>query len=173
MYGTDAGEEQGSKSLGISVVGIPDPVTWIRCNCIIFLIEIFFELGLASVEFENGVKQAVVHVSQMMFSGTFDESRRVASNETVDYVEKKCESLSDVQQQALAVLLEDIIFLLPEGVSLLHDANGRKFCFIIMRVWFLSSLEGPDDPEFTKIFRVAPCRDGSSPQKKIVTAVYE
>lgn len=49
---------------------------------------------------------------------------------------------------------------------------GRKFCFVVMRFWILTTHNGPDDPEATKIFRVASSEDGS-PQKKIVTAVYE
>lgn len=49
---------------------------------------------------------------------------------------------------------------------------GRKFCFVVMRFWLLTTHNGPDDPEGTKIFRVASSEDGI-PQKKIVTAVYE
>lgn len=48
----------------------------------------------------------------------------------------------------------------------------RKFCFVVMRFWFLSSHEGPDDPEAIKIFKVA-SGEGGDPQKKIATAVYE
>lgn len=47
---------------------------------------------------------------------------------------------------------------------------GRIFCFFVMRFWLLKTYNGPDDPEATKIFKVA--QDGH-PQKKIVTAVYE
>lgn len=49
---------------------------------------------------------------------------------------------------------------------------GRKFCFVVMRFWILATHNGPDDPEATKIFRLASSEDGV-PQKKIVTAVYE
>lgn len=41
-----------------------------------------------------------------------------------------------------------------------------------MRFWILTAHSGPDDPEATKIFKVASCAD-SGPQKRIVTAVYE
>lgn len=41
----------------ISVVGIPDPLTWIRCRVIIYLIDLYFELDINSGEFESGVKQ--------------------------------------------------------------------------------------------------------------------
>ena len=41
----------------VSVVGIPDPITWIRCKVTMFLIELLFELDVDSEEFERGVKQ--------------------------------------------------------------------------------------------------------------------
>lgn len=62
--------------------------------------------------------------------------------------------------------------MLPEDVSVVFDQYGRKFCFVVMRFWLLSTYEGPDDPEGTKIFKVDSSEDGS-PQRKIVTAVYE
>ncbi|KAG7216485.1 hypothetical protein INR49_001971 [Caranx melampygus] len=122
----------------ISVVGIPDPITWIRCKVTMLLIELYFELDVNSEEFHRGVKQALVHVSNVMSRGTYHELRGILSNEMVEYVEKRC----------------------------------RKFCFIVMRFWLLSTHEGPDDPEGTKIFKVAYSEDGT-PQKKIATAVYE
>lgn len=42
-----------------------------------------------------------------------------------------------------------------------------------MRFWILTTHGGPDDPEATKIFRVASGGADSSPQKRIATAVYE
>lgn len=41
-----------------------------------------------------------------------------------------------------------------------------------MRFWILTTHSGPDDPEATKIFKLASGPD-SSPQKRIATAVYE
>ncbi|GLD53158.1 uncharacterized protein AKAME5_000594500 [Lates japonicus] len=68
--------------------------------------------------------------------------------------------------------MDDNIFVLQKGVSVVFDQYGRKYCFIIMRFWLLSTHEGPDDPEGTKIFKVTSSEDGS-PQKKLATAVYE
>lgn len=53
--GGPAGRSGGQPD--ISVVGIPDPLTWIRCKFITYLIDLFFELDLNSVEFDRGVKQ--------------------------------------------------------------------------------------------------------------------
>lgn len=44
----------------VSVVGIPDPITWIRCRVIMFLIKLYFELDVNSAEFNRGVKQVTV-----------------------------------------------------------------------------------------------------------------
>ncbi|XP_042346519.1 m-AAA protease-interacting protein 1, mitochondrial [Plectropomus leopardus] len=156
----------------VSVIGIPDPITWIRCKVVTYLINLYFELDLTSAEFERGVKQALVHISSMMSSGRYHTLVGIVSNEMIDYVKTRCKPLTDAQRQQLAVTLDDIIFMLPEDVSVVFDKHGRKFCFVVMRFWLLSTYEGPDDPEGTKIFKVASSEDGS-PQKKIATAVYE
>ncbi|XP_054477769.1 m-AAA protease-interacting protein 1, mitochondrial [Anoplopoma fimbria] len=156
----------------LSVVGIPDPITWMRCKVIKFLVDLHFEVDLDSVEFEGGVKQALVHVSTLMSSGKYHRLVGIVSTETIDYIQTRCRSLSEAQRQQLAVTMDDIIFMLPEDVSVVFDEQGKKFCFVVMRFWFLSSYEGPDDPEGTKIFKAAPSEDGG-PQKRIVTAVYE
>uniref|UniRef100_A0A8C8CUR4 Uncharacterized protein n=1 Tax=Oncorhynchus tshawytscha TaxID=74940 RepID=A0A8C8CUR4_ONCTS len=133
---------------GITVVGIPDPLTWIRNKVHIYLIELYFQLGINNVEFDNGVKQMVV------------------------YAQQRCRALSETQRRHLAISLDDIIFILPEEVSIVFDSNGRKFCFIVMRFWHMSTADVPEDPESTKIFKMAATEE-DGPHKKIVTAVYE
>ncbi|XP_070822828.1 m-AAA protease-interacting protein 1, mitochondrial [Chaetodon trifascialis] len=156
----------------ISVVGIPDPITWIRCKVTIFLIKMYFDVDVNSEDFHRGVKQALVHVSDLMSRGRYHRLVGIVSNEMIEYVEKTCRTLTNAQRQQLAVKMDDIIFMLPEDVSVVFDQHGRKLCFIVMRFWILSTHDGPDDPEGTKIFKVASREDGG-PQKKIVTAVYE
>ncbi|XP_054636665.1 m-AAA protease-interacting protein 1, mitochondrial [Dunckerocampus dactyliophorus] len=168
----DPGGESSGRQPDISVVGIPDPLTWIRCKVIFFLLELYFDLDVNSEDFERGVKQAVVHVSSLMSKGKYFQLIGVVSTEMIRYIEEKCQPLSERQRQHLSVSMEDILFVLPEDVSVVYDADGRKFCIVVMRLWHLSSHEGPDDPEGSRIFQVAPSRDGV-PQKKIATAVYE
>ncbi|XP_041648541.1 m-AAA protease-interacting protein 1, mitochondrial [Cheilinus undulatus] len=165
-------EDSPEKQPAISVVGIPDPLTWIRCKVIIYLVDLYFETNIDSEEFDKGVKQALVHVSSMMASGSYHRLVGIVSREMIEYVEEKCSSLSEAKRQQLSVKMSDIVFVLPEDISVVFDTYGRKFCFITMRFWFLTTHEGPEDPEGTKIFKVASSEDGS-PQKKIVTAVYE
>lgn len=131
-----------------------------------------FGLDTSSDEFHRGVKQALVHVSDLMSTGRYHRLVGVVSQEMREHVEKKCKTLTAEQRKQLAVMMNDIVFLLPEDVSVVFDEEGRKFCFVVMRFWILTTHGGPDDPEATKIFRVASSPD-SSPQKRIVTAVYE
>lgn len=43
----------------------------------------------------------------------------------IEYVEKRCRSLTDAQRQQLAVTMDDIIFMLPEDVSVVFDQYGE------------------------------------------------
>ncbi|KAG1942950.1 m-AAA protease-interacting protein 1, mitochondrial [Pimephales promelas] len=171
-YSKDAGRDSEDREHpGITVVGSPDPITWIRNKCILFLIELYFGLKF-SVDFDNGVKQAVVHVSTLLSTGRFEELRTVMSREAIERVRKKCKSLSEAQKTHLAISLDDMIFLLPEDVSIFFDQTGRKFVYITMRLWYLSSADVPEDPESTRIFKME-LTEEDGPQKKIITAVYE
>ncbi|XP_070976189.1 m-AAA protease-interacting protein 1, mitochondrial-like [Oncorhynchus clarkii lewisi] len=153
---------------GITVIGIPDPLTWIRNKVHIYMIELYFQLGISSVEFDNGIKQGLVHVSTMMSNGNFEELRGVI----VVYAQQRCKSLSETQRRHLATSLDDIIFILNSLFSCFLLFSGRKFCFIVMRFWHMSTADVPEDQESTKIFKMATTEE-DGPQKKIVTAVYE
>uniref|UniRef100_A0A672T0J3 Uncharacterized protein n=1 Tax=Sinocyclocheilus grahami TaxID=75366 RepID=A0A672T0J3_SINGR len=151
-YSKDADRDtKDTEHPGITVVGTPDPITWIRNKSILFLIELYFGLKF-SVEFDSGVKQ-------------------VGMIWAVDSVRKQCKTLSEAQQRHLAISLDDIIFLLPEDVSVFFDQSSRKFLYITMRLWYLSSADVPEDPESARIFKMDITEDG--PQKKIITAVYD
>ncbi|MFT7805359.1 uncharacterized protein C2orf47 homolog, mitochondrial [Arapaima gigas] len=83
-----------------------------------------------------------------------------------------CDSLTEEQRRGLAVLLEDIIFLVPEDVSLLYDNKGRKFCYVLMRFWYLSNADVPKDQESTLVLKTLD-QGGGHADRKIVTAAYE
>lgn len=42
-----------------------------------------------------------------------------------DYVEKKCKCLTNEQRQQLAVTVDDIVFMVPEDVSVVFDEQGE------------------------------------------------
>uniref|UniRef100_A0A3B4BWT9 Si:dkey-82o10.4 n=1 Tax=Pygocentrus nattereri TaxID=42514 RepID=A0A3B4BWT9_PYGNA len=133
---------------GISVVGTPDPITWIRNKVILALTELYFDLDL-SVEFDRGVKQAVFQVSTRVSKGRFEELRGLMSEE---------------------VFSTNARYERHEGLKFMKEQyDGRKFCSITMRLWHLTSADVPEDPESTRIFRMDPSI-GDGPPKKIITA---
>ncbi|XP_072538165.1 m-AAA protease-interacting protein 1, mitochondrial [Salminus brasiliensis] len=170
QYCSSRDQEKGHHP-GISVVGNSDPITWIRNKIILVPTELYFDLDLG-VEFDNGVKQAVVHVPTLVSRGRFEELRGLMSVKAVENVRKKYNTLTEVQRRHLAISSDDIVFLLPEDVSVVLDSRGRTFCSIIMRLWHLTSADVPEDPESTRIFRVD-LSQGDGPPKKIITTVYE
>ncbi|XP_031432300.1 uncharacterized protein LOC105891910 [Clupea harengus] len=124
-YSTDSDNEpETSRQPTISVVGIPDPITWIRNKIIIFFIELYFDLNMSSVEFNTGVKQAVVHVSAMVSNGKFEDLKGVVTDEAVERVKTKYKVLSHAQKKTLAISSDDIVFVLPEDVSVVFDRRG-------------------------------------------------
>uniref|UniRef100_A0A668VAC5 Uncharacterized protein n=1 Tax=Oreochromis aureus TaxID=47969 RepID=A0A668VAC5_OREAU len=143
----DGPKESSGRRPAISVVGIPDPITWIRCKVIMFALDLYFELDVNSEEFERGVKQVTTDRPFYFSISTVNNKKHIFHALYGPLFERQT--------------LISVFFL-----------AGRKFCFIVMRFWILSSHEGPDDPEGTKIFKVGSSED-SGPQKKIVTAVYE
>ncbi|XP_076746340.1 m-AAA protease-interacting protein 1, mitochondrial isoform X2 [Maylandia zebra] len=121
QHGADGPKESSGRRPAISVVGIPDPITWIRCKVIMFALDLYFELDVNSEEFERGVKQALVHVSNKMSNGRYHELKGIVSNEMLEYVEKRCGSLTDAQRKQLGVQTDDIVFVLPEDISVVFD----------------------------------------------------
>ncbi|XP_076006607.1 m-AAA protease-interacting protein 1, mitochondrial [Genypterus blacodes] len=170
LFSTEPGSS-GARP-GISVVGVPDPLTWIRCKVLMWISQLWFDLDVTSEEFDRGVKQALVHVSKMMSTGDYSGLKGIVSPEMVDYVEERCSRLTDAHRQQLAISMDDIIFVFPEDVSAVLDTHGGEFCFVTLRFWLLTDADGPDDPEASKIFKIAPSEDGGA-QKRIVTAVLE
>lgn len=50
-----------------------------------------------------------------------------------EYVEEKCKTLTGDQRKQLAVMMDDIVFLLPEDVSVVFDEDGRFWP--VLSVW--------------------------------------
>ncbi|XP_018596167.2 m-AAA protease-interacting protein 1, mitochondrial isoform X1 [Scleropages formosus] len=173
FYSTDNERDSKTESRPrIIVVGIPNPFSWIRNKVLIFLVKLYFDINIASADFSRGAKQALVQVSTLISQGRFGDLQGLASTEAVEGARTKYDALTEEQRRNLAVLLDDIIFLIPENVSLLYDNTGRKFCYVLMRFWYLSNADVPEDPESTVVFKRTD-KGGGSAAKKIVTAVYE
>lgn len=76
----------------------------------------------------------------------------------IEYVEKKCRSLTDAQRQQLAVTMDDIVFMLPEDVSVVFDQYG-EFCAVslhILHVQILNDESNPRTLEVQYVFHQGP-----------------
>lgn len=58
--GADGPRGNSDQQPFVSVVGIPDPITWIRCKVTMYLIKLYFGVDTDCVEFNGGVKQVSV-----------------------------------------------------------------------------------------------------------------
>ncbi|KAM6935604.1 m-AAA protease-interacting protein 1, mitochondrial [Lycodopsis pacificus] len=81
---TDCSARSRTSRRGAPPGGIPDPITWIRCRVVMYLVDLHFELDLNSAEFQQGVKQALVHVSNLMSSGRYHSLVGIVSSEVLD-----------------------------------------------------------------------------------------
>ncbi|XP_072903000.1 m-AAA protease-interacting protein 1, mitochondrial isoform X2 [Hemitrygon akajei] len=139
--------ESGKK---VVVVGIPNPFTWARTKMYFFLIRAYFDQDFTFDEFATGAKQAL------------------------EELEEKCLALPINRRQALAADLEEIMYSTPGDVGIYYDNQGRKFVSIIMRYWYLTNVDLPDEtPEGTKVFQVVFGDESSKDSKRLLTANYE
>ncbi|XP_038644978.1 m-AAA protease-interacting protein 1, mitochondrial isoform X2 [Scyliorhinus canicula] len=134
----------------VVVVGIPNPFTWARTRMYFFLIRAYFDQDFTFDEFSAGAKQAL------------------------EEVEEKCLALPVNRREALAADLDEIMYSTPGDVGIYYDNQGRKFVSIIMRYWYLTDAELPDEtPEGTKVFQVVFGDESSKDSKRLLTANYE
>ncbi|XP_059822972.1 m-AAA protease-interacting protein 1, mitochondrial [Hypanus sabinus] len=163
--------ESGKK---VVVVGIPNPFTWARTKMYFFLIRAYFDQDFTFDEFATGAKQAFVHVSKMLSQCNFIELKDLVSKEALEELEEKCLALPINRRQALAADLEEIMYSTPGDVGIYYDNQGRKFVSIIMRYWYLTNVDLPDEtPEGTKVFQVVFGDESSKDSKRLLTANYE
>ncbi|XP_077950734.1 m-AAA protease-interacting protein 1, mitochondrial isoform X1 [Gasterosteus aculeatus] len=164
----------------VSVVGIPDPITWVRCRVLMYLVDLHF--GFDIEEFEKGVKQVNKPPSSSSGPG-FGPRLRPSVQRQIPQSSGDCVQRDDrlrpdevrVSQRGSATAARrhhGRHRIRAAGRRVRRLRQTRQFCDVAMRFWLLSTYEGPDDPEGTKIFQVAPSGDGG-PQRRIVTAVYE
>lgn len=77
QHGADGPKESSGRRPAISVVGIPDPITWIRCKVIMFALDLYFELDVNSEEFERGVKQVTTDRPFYFFISTVNNKKQI------------------------------------------------------------------------------------------------
>ncbi|XP_032879425.1 m-AAA protease-interacting protein 1, mitochondrial isoform X1 [Amblyraja radiata] len=166
--------EPRPSSKKVVVVGIPNPFTWARTKMYFFLIRAYFDQDFTFDEFAAGAKQAFVHVSNMLSQCNFVELKDLVSKEALEELEEKCSAMPANRRQAIAADLEEIMYSTPGDVGIYYDNQGRKFVSIIMRYWYLTDVDLPDEtPEGTKVFQVVFGDESNKDSKRLLTANYE
>ncbi|XP_008327157.1 m-AAA protease-interacting protein 1, mitochondrial [Cynoglossus semilaevis] len=171
-YSSDQGREKQVKK--VVVVGIPNPLTWFRTRIYYFLIRTYFDTEFSIEEFTEGAKQAFSHVSRLLSECRFDALEGLVAKDLIEKLEEKCNLLSLSYKNALSAEPDDIMYTTTGDVGIYYDNDGRKFVSILMRFWYLTSAQLPDDTmERDQLFKVPLVGDTQGDTKRLLVAKYE
>ncbi|XP_069554852.1 m-AAA protease-interacting protein 1, mitochondrial [Brachyistius frenatus] len=167
--------DRGDQNQKVVVVGIPNPFIWFRTRIYYFLIRTYFDKEFSIEEFTEGAKQAFCHVSRLLSRCQFEALDGLVAKDLIGKLEEKCNLLPSDYKTALSADPDEIMYTTPGDVGIFYDDNGRKFVSILMRFWYLTSAQLPDDSmEGARIFKVAiGDGEGETETKRLLTAIYE
>ncbi|XP_060637843.2 m-AAA protease-interacting protein 1, mitochondrial [Anolis sagrei] len=172
-FSSDSGRQRRRKR-AVVVVGVPNPLMWLRTRLYFFLIRAYFDQEFSIREFTEGAKQAFAHVSRLIAQCKYDLLEELVSKEMVQILKEKLSSLSENHRSALAADVDEIMYTTAGDVGIYYDDSGRKFVSILMRFWYLTSADLPDEtPDGTKVFQVVFGDETSKETKRLLTANYE
>ncbi|MEE6490010.1 hypothetical protein FKM82_015762 [Ascaphus truei] len=158
----------------VVVVGVPNPLIWCRSRVYFFLIRAYFDRDFSIEEFTEGAKQAFTLVSKLLSQCNFDALENLVTSEALQNIKEKCSLLSDNHRNALAAISDDIMYTTTGDVGIYYDDNGRKFVSILMRFWYLTCADIPEESlEGTKVIQVAMGDENVKNTKRLLTANYE
>ncbi|KAM3917403.1 m-AAA protease-interacting protein 1, mitochondrial [Leptodactylus fuscus] len=165
---------QSPGSNRVVVVGVPNPIIWFRTKIYFFLIRTYLDRDFSVEEFTDGAKQAFSFVSRLLSQCKFDALENLVSSEILRELSEKCSVLSDNYRKALAAESDEIMYSFPGDVAIHYDDDGRKFVRILMRFWYLSHADIPDEEiDGTKVFQVVMGNENTKDSKRVLTANYE
>ncbi|XP_019955330.1 m-AAA protease-interacting protein 1, mitochondrial [Paralichthys olivaceus] len=171
-YSSDRGRERQNQK--VMVVGIPNPFIWLRTRIYYFLIRAYFDKEFSIEEFTEGAKQAFSHVSRLLSRSQFEALEGLVAKDLIGKLEEKCNLLPLSHKKALSANADEIMYTTSGDVGIYYDENGRKFVSILMRFWYLTSAQLPDDDmEGARVFQVAIGGEGEVETKRLLTANYE
>nr|XP_003215209.1 PREDICTED: uncharacterized protein C2orf47 homolog, mitochondrial isoform X1 [Anolis carolinensis] len=172
-FSSDSGRGRRKKR-AVVVVGVPNPLMWLRTRLYFFLIRAYFDQEFSIHEFTEGAKQAFAHVSRLIAQCKYDLLEELVSKEMVQILKEKLSLLSENHRSALAADMDEIMYTTAGDVGIYYDDSGRKFVSILMRFWYLTSADLPDEtPDGTKVFQVVFGDEASKETKRLLTANYE
>nr|XP_056717289.1 m-AAA protease-interacting protein 1, mitochondrial [Euleptes europaea] len=166
------GGEGGRRS--VVVVGVPNPLMWLRTRLYFFLIRAYFDQDFSIHEFTQGAKQAFAHVSRLISESKYDLLEELISKEMLQVLKEKVSLLSEDHRSALAADMDEIMYTTAGDVGIYYEDSGRKFVSILMRFWYLTNADLPDEtPDGTKVFQVVFGDETTKETKRLLTANYE
>ncbi|XP_040296882.1 m-AAA protease-interacting protein 1, mitochondrial isoform X1 [Bufo bufo] len=172
--GTRGLSSQSPGSSRVVVVGVPNPIIWFRTRIYFFIIRTYLDRDFSVEEFTDGAKQAFSFVSRLLSQCKFEALENLVASEILKDLKEKCSVLTDSCRNALAAESDEIMYSFPGDVAIYYDDDGRKFVSILMRFWYMSHADIPDEElEGTKVFQVVMGNENVQDQKRILTANYE
>nr|XP_008165101.1 m-AAA protease-interacting protein 1, mitochondrial isoform X2 [Chrysemys picta bellii] len=119
-------------------------------------------------------EEAFALVSKLLSQCKLDLLEEFVSKEVLQVLEEKLSSLSENHRNALAADMDEIMYTTEGDVGIYYDDSGRKFVSILMRFWYLTSADLPDEaPDGTKVFHVVIGDETVKKTKHLLTANYE
>ncbi|XP_074857131.1 m-AAA protease-interacting protein 1, mitochondrial [Carettochelys insculpta] len=158
----------------VVVLGIPNPFIWLRTRLYCFLIRAYFDQEFSVEEFTQGAKQAFALVSKLLSECKLDLLEEFVSKEVFQVLQEKLSALSENHRNALAADMDEIMYTTAGDVGIYYDDSGRKFVSILMRFWYLTSADLPDEtPDGSKVFQIVFGDETVKETKHLLTANYE
>ncbi|XP_077175502.1 m-AAA protease-interacting protein 1, mitochondrial-like [Paroedura picta] len=172
--GTGGRRRQQQQKRSVVVVGVPNPLMWLRTRLYFFLIRAYFDQEFSPSEFTQGAKQAFALVSKLISECKYELLEELISKELLQVLKEKLSLLSEDHRSALAADMDEIMYTTAGDIGIYYDDSGRKFVSILMRFWYLTSTDLPDEsPDGTKVFRVVFGDETTKETKRLLTANYE
>lgn len=171
-YSTEERPQQRQKAKMI-ILGLSNPINWIRTRIYAFLIWAYFDQEFSIAEFSEGAKQAFAHVSKLLSQCKFDLLEELVAKEVLNVLKEKITSLPDNHKNALAADIDEIVYTSTGDISIYYDEKGRKFVNILMCFWYLTSANIPSESlSGAGVFQVK-LGDQNVETKQLLSASYE
>nr|XP_017517589.2 m-AAA protease-interacting protein 1, mitochondrial [Manis javanica] len=171
-YGTEEKPQQRQKTK-IIILGVSNPINWLRTRIYAFLIWAYFDQEFSMAEFSEGAKQAFAHVSKLLSQCKFDLLEELVAKEVLHVLKEKVTSLPDNHKNALAADIDEIVYTSTGDISIYYDEKGRKFVNILTCFWYLTSADIPSETlSRANVFQVK-LGDQNVKTKQLLSASYE
>nr|XP_033800867.1 m-AAA protease-interacting protein 1, mitochondrial [Geotrypetes seraphini] len=119
-------------------------------------------------------QRAFALVSKLLSECKFDALEELVAHEVLQKLKEKCVLLPDNHKSALAAAADEIMYTTTGDVGIFYDKSGRKYVSILMRFWYLTSADLPDEtPDGTKVFQIVIGDENVKETKRLLTADYE